>query len=450
MKDRTEDLIKSIEKSLLDKNMSYDDKIYAKKRIIDLIKLVDNNAQAYVFLGKINVLLDLGDEAISAFNKAILLDSLMAVPHYELFEIYMKQSKYVDALEQIKIYEKKSGINCELYISLLNNYLHDEKVIISNKANTLDNNVVSRPILSNYELMIKSLNKGDYNQALKHVNVCIKLIDKGKYDVDLTLIRQILTSVNRKEHQKKIIELKEGYLNANNYGISYYILTTLLKLEPNNINIIILLIENSILLFDYQTAEECIQLAENILGNSNERINYLKKKVICLKAPMYLNNDQHIDLRRVVESSNNMHIIEEASINGNTEFAIEYGYNLFLQTSDSNYLYMVAKIMYNNGYYEDALKTFKDYILIGTIYLKQAYCYLFLINKLLQNDECASYYASLAYTLSAFIGIDISLSDYERKLFSYVDNFSDHSIVELEKDILSNKLGTNVKRKELK
>lgn len=455
MKDRTENLVKSIKKILLNKNISYDEKIYAKQRINELIELTNSNdAEAYVFLGKINVLLENIDEAIVNFNNAIMLDSSLASPHHGLFEIYVKLSKYEEALQQIKFYEIKSGINCDIYISLLNIYLCNDTNYINQSTSILGINDIPKPILLNYNLMIDSINQHDYSKALKHVSVCIKLLKKRKYNIDLTLLQQILTNVKdihyENEKKDKIRELQECYCSSDNYGVSYYILKKLLKLDSDNINTIILLIENSILLFDYNTAEQCLKLAETKISIPNKRLEYLKLKIEYLKSPMYVTSNKNIDLQKMFETTNNIRIIEEESTIGNIEIAINYGYHLFEQTTNSDYLYIVAKIMYNNGYYKEALKLFKYYISIGTIYLKQSYCYLFFINKLFQNEEEAGYYASLAYDLSSFIGIDIDLHAYEKKLFCYVDNFSDHSIIEIEKDILSNNINKNTKKKYLK
>lgn len=453
MKYRTEDLIKSIEK-LLNKKLNYEEKIYAKQRIIDLIKLTNNNAQAYVFLGQINVMLNQFDEAIKSFNQAILFDSLIALPHYELFDIYIKQCKYENALEQIKIYEVKSGIDCGIYINLLNNYLYTDQFIIFKYKYISNLNCTSKPILSNYGFMIDSINNKDYQKALKHVNVCIKLIEKWQYDIDLTMIKQILVSIkhvnDRTIKQQRIRELTEAFLNSNNCGIDYYTLVKLLKIEPDNINALILLIENAISLFDYAKAEECLHIAERIVGVSNNRINYLKNKLMCLKSQSYLSENNNIDLKKLFESTNNMRKIEELAVTGDIKFATSYGYDLFWKTNDSDYLYIVAKAMYNNGHYDEALMVFQDYIARGMIYLKQSYCYMFFINKLLHNEELANYYASLAYELSSLVDVDISLIDYEQKLFSYADNFSDYSIVEVEKYILGNNLSTSIKKKYLK
>lgn len=450
MKDRTEKLVKSIEKILLNKNMNYDEKIYAKECINDLIGLThSNDAEAYVFLGKINALLENIDEAIVNFNRAIMLDSLLASPHHGLFEIYVKCAKYEEALQQIKMYELKSGIKCDIYINLLNTYLYNKIDYINKDISIFSIRNISKPVLLNYNLMIDSINQQDYVKALKHVNVCIKLIKKGKYNIDLSLVKQILTNVGdiyyKNEKKNKIKKLQDCYFSSNNYGMNYYILTKLMKLDSDNINTIILLIENLILLFDYEKAEQCLKLAENKIKVSNKRLDYLKLKIECLKSTICMTSNKNIDLKKTFEIANNIRIIEEESFKGNVEKAINYGCHLFEQTTNSDYLYIVAKIMYNNGYYKDALKTFKDYISMGTIYLKQSYCYLFFINKLFQNEEEASYYASLAYDLSAFIGIDIELHDYENKLFCYVDNFSDQSLVEIEKNILHDNLNLDAK-----
>lgn len=452
MKERTDNLVKSIKEVLLNKNTSYDEKIHVKRRINDLIALTDSkDAEAYVFLGKINVLLENIDEAIDNFNMSITINSSLALPHYELFKIYVKRTNYEEALQQIKLYEIKSDINCDIYINLLNRYLYNRRDYINQSTSFLGINNVPKAISLNYNLMIDSINRQDYIKALKHVSVCIKLIKKRKHDIDLTILQQILTDLKdmyyENEKNNKIKELEECYHNSDNYGVSYYILKKLLKLDSDNINTIILLIENSILLFDYNTAEQCLKLAETKILIPNKRLEYLKLKIECLKSPMYVTSNNNIDLQKMFETTNNIRIIEEESIKENIEIAINYGYHLFEQTTNSDYLYIVAKIMYNNGYYQDALKLFKYYISIGTIYLKQSYCYLFFINKLFQNEEEASYYASLAYDLSSFIGIDIELRDYEKKLFCYVDNFSDHSIVEIEKNILYDSLNLDTKTK---
>lgn len=454
MKYRTKDLIKSIER-LLNKKMNYEEKIYAKQRIIDLIKLTNNNdAEAYVFLGKINVVLEQFDEAIMSFNQAIILDSSLASPHYELFNIYIKQFKYIEALEHITAYEIKSGIDCNICINILKNHLYGNRIKLINNDRILDLNGISKPILLNYKLMVRAVNNKDYDKAIKHVNVCIKLIEKNKYNVDLTIIKQILTSIklfnDQKSREKDIQELTEAFFSSNNYGADYYILNKLLNIEPTNINVLIFVIEHAILLYDFQKAEECLQIAEVIIGDSNKRLNYLKKKIMCLKSPSYLGENNRVDLKQMLETTNNVKMIEEVAIKGDIHGSIKYGYDLFRKTNDSDYLYVVAKAMYNNGYYEASLQAFTDYISIGNIYLKQSYCYMFFINKLNHNDEIASYYASLAYELSSFIGVDISISDYEQKLFSYVDTFSDHSIVELEKSILGNNLSLSRNKKYLK
>lgn len=452
MKERTDNLVKSIKKVLLNKNTSYDEKIHVKRCINDLIALTDSkDAEAYVFLGKINVLLENIDEAIDNFNMSITINSSLALPHYELFKIYVKRTNYEEALQQIKLYEIKSGINCDIYINLLNRYLYNRRDYINQSTSFLGINNIPKAILLNYNLMIDSINRQDYIKALKHVSVCIKLIKKRKHDIDLTILQQILTDVKdmyyENEKKNKIKELEECYYNSNNYGMDHYILMKLFKLDPNNINTIILLIENSILLFDYDTAEQFLKLVETKITISNKRLDYLKLKIKSLKSPMYMGSTKNIDLHKLFETTNNIRIIEEESIKGNVEASINYGLNLFEKTTNSDYLYIVAKIMYNNGLYQDSLKLFKDYISIGTIYLKQAYYYLFFINKLLNNEEEASYYASLVYDLSSFIGIDIDLNDYEKNIFCYVDNFSDYSIIEIEKNILYNNLNSNIKSK---
>lgn len=452
MKERTDNLVKSIKKVLLNKNTSYDEKIHVKRCINDLIALTDSkDAEAYVFLGKINVLLENIDEAIDNFNMSITINSSLALSHYELFKIYVKCTNYEEALQQIKLYEMKSGINCDIYINLLNRYLYNRRDYINQSTSFLGINNVPKAILLNYNLMIDSINRQDYIKALKHVSVCIKLIKKRKHDIDLTILQQILTDVKdmyyENEKKNKIKELEECYYNSNNYGMDHYILMKLFKLDPNNINTIILLIENSILLFDYDTAEQFLKLVETKITISNKRLDYLKLKIKSLKSPMYMGSTKNIDLHKLFETTNNIRIIEEESIKGNVEASINYGLNLFEKTTNSDYLYIVAKIMYNNGLYQDSLKLFKDYISIGTIYLKQAYYYLFFINKLLNNEEEASYYASLVYDLSSFIGIDIDLNDYEKNIFCYVDNFSDYSIIEIEKNILYNNLNSNIKSK---
>lgn len=452
MKERTDNLVKSIKEVLLNKNTSYDEKIHAKRRINNLIALTDSkDAEAYVFLGKINVLLENIDEAIANFNTSITINSSLALAHYELFKIYVKCTNYEEALQQIKLYEMKSGINCDIYINLLNRYLYNRRDYINQSTSFLGINNVPKAISLNYNLMIDSINRQDYIKALKHVCVCIKLIKKRKHDIDLTILQQILTDLKdmyyENEKKNKIKELEECYYNSNNYGMDHYILMKLFKLDPNNINTIILLIENSILLFDYDTAEQFLKLVETKITISNKRLDYLKLKIKSLKSPMYMGSTKNIDLHKLFETTNNIRIIEEESIKGNVEASINYGLNLFEKTTNSDYLYIVAKIMYNNGLYQDSLKLFKDYISIGTIYLKQAYYYLFFINKLLNNEEEASYYASLVYDLSSFIGIDIDLNDYEKNIFCYVDNFSDYSIIEIEKNILYNNLNSNIKSK---
>lgn len=452
MKERTDNLVKSIKEVLLNKNTSYDEKIHVKRRINDLIALTDSkDAEAYVFLGKINVLLENIDEAIANFNTSIIINSSLALAHYELFKIYVTRTNYEEALQQIKLYEMKSRINCDIYINLLNRYLYNRRDYINQSTSILGINNIPKSILLNYNLMIDSINRQDYIKALKHVSVCIKLIKKRKYDIDLTILQQILTNVKdmyyENEKKNKIKELEECYYNSNNYGMDHYILMKLFKLDPNNINTIILLIENSILLVDYDTAEQFLKLVETKITISNKRLDYLKLKIKSLKSPMYIGSTKNIDLQKLFETTNNIRIIEEESIKGNVEASINYGLNLFEKTTNSDYLYIVAKIMYNNGLYQDSLKLFKDYISIGNIYLKQAYYYLFFINKLLNNEEEASYYASLVYDLSSFIGIDIDLNDYEKNIFCYVDNFSDYSIIEIEKNILYDNLNSNIKSK---
>lgn len=442
MKKKITELVKLIKNILLQANISEEQKIYAKDCANELVDLTNgSDAKAYVFLGKINVLLKDNHAAIDSFRRALSINSLLPSPYYGLFKIYMEQGKYDFALENIKKYESYSGIDCEIYTSLINIYLYNKDIMIDNKDNVFGHYKMNEPIMRNYNLGIDSINKGNYEQALKHIRVCIKLIKKDNYHIDLTILENLLVKINsihsEIERKKQITSLKEQFLSNDNYGFNYLCLKRLLELESDDINILILLIECCISLVNYNDAKYYLELAKSKLNIPNTRLDYLEKKI----------NSMSKDPRNYLKELRNKLSIEKLVLANDIEAALDLCELYTYETDDPNYIYIAGVILYKYNYYEEALNYFERYRNYGSSYLKQTYYYLYYIYNWLNDNEKANYYATMIYDLSKYEGLDISLPVFESQLLFYAHNFSDECMIELEKKLLSNVLEYENKQK---
>lgn len=434
---RESNIIFALRHILIKKSKTADDYQQATQYIKELISITEGtDAKAYVFLGKLFLSQYRNREAAKAFKQAITFNPISAASYHGLFKIDMINENYESALNNINLYSKYSGIDCSIYVALLNKLINNRDITFDNKDNILGQYKLSAPIMINYNLALKYINAEDYHKAIKHINVCQKLLNIKGIIINLSYVEDLLIKLRNKyfEHDRrtKLKEIKETILTSDNNGSRYMLLNEFHDLEPNNINVLILLIEISITFEDYEQAAIYLNKALEFgitLPRLENYHNIIEEQM--LYSEDFLNN---------ARSNQRLDMLLEC---GKYEQAKELSTKRFEETGNPAYIYSLAYTLYMEGKLEESAQLFIKYITLGNTYLKMSYYCLFFIAYELKNEDLANHYLVATYNLSKFYNINISLEDWKKLILEYKDSFDFNSMTDIERRILGDNLGND-------
>lgn len=223
------------------------------------------------------------------------------------------------------------------------------------------------------------------------------------------------------------LDLKEELLNSDNIGYDYFLLLELIKKDNNDINLIILMIEECIELYLYKEAKKYINYLKYNLNYTSSRITHLENKIKEIESNT--NYIEDIRLKFKLEDINKKDSLK----------SIELCDDYYINTNNSDYIYIKAKLLYENNQLEDAIKEFNLYTNMGNKYLRQSYIFLYYIyHKLSDINKCNEYLNKLN-DLFSYKDIDI-YSNLENILLSYVENYNDKVCLNISKDIFRDKV----------
>ncbi len=343
--------------------------------------------------------------------------------YYYLFYVYIKIDNFKQALKYIKKVIENGHDELEIYNILLSKYLDNEKYIVPNVSNILGNYDIDRKILVMFNECINCINKNEYKEALKYLDNCYKISIKKKYEIDFIPLVYIINKFMLDYNKNVINTFKVCFFNSNNIGYDYHILKQILKLEPNNLDAISLIIEQLIILSSYEEANNYLKLYILNNGNMNANILYLQKVI----DEVLSNKNNYIYDYKV------MHRIEQSYSKGQIDEAIDICNESYQHTNNTDYIYMIAKILYQSNNFDKSLDIFKRYVKLGNVYIKESYCYMYFIcnsNGLEGEDEYLQYLFNLICT-DNYIDINV----FKNILLSYKDNISKKGLMMLKKDI---------------
>ncbi len=431
---KVSETIREIKNILLKKKISNEELMYASIRSNDLIKLTEGlDARAYIFLGKIKHMSDHTKEAINAFNTASKINPILPSSYYGLFKIYMDSEKYDLALENILKYQKYSSIDCSLYINLLNKKLKNPTTCINKTDNIMGFKKLPEHLLQNYQYAIEAVNDENYSKALKHINICQKLIAINNIKLDLRYMSNLLIKLveisNDKKRREDINVYTDIILSSENCGKKYMAVKKLYELMPNDFNVLLLLIEICIELYDIEQAK----LYLNIANKSNiklPKLKYLEQLI----------NDMESETPKLMDNVFNYYQIDSKIDERNYEEAIKFSTECFENSSDPVYLYKSACIFFMLEQYDLAEEMFNKYLGMHSLYQKQSYYYLYYINIEKNELSKAKYYLNATYEIACFDGNNLSIEEWIKILNNYKENFDDKTIKHIEKELLKYKV----------
>ncbi len=388
-----------IKKSLSNKNFSaidLDNLLYKCRQLMRLTSYDDS--ESYIFFGKINLLKKDYKSAKESFFKAKMLNEKKAASYHGLFKINVVENQYQEALENIQLYEKYSGISCDIYICLLHHLLDYNDFEINEQNTILGQNISYQPLICNYHLLIEKINHHHYLKALKHLDICCKLIQRKNYHIDLSYLEQLLKKVYEKEANKEEVNAleKELFISSNS-GYDYLLLNKLYTLKPNNIELLFSLIEINLVYANYDQSMFYLNEVKK-LTKENKKIEYYENII--------RENIGHDD--DIMKYTQLNFEIDNLIATKNYQQALEKCNNYFMKTNNYYFLYKAGTILYKLKKYAEAKTFFMHYIKSGKYtYLKATYYYLFYINYKLEEDYYHDASLILSYSLLDLKPIDV-------------------------------------------
>ena len=427
----------SIRRKLLKRNIDSEDITNMKQQAYDLINITGRiDAKSYILLGKINLLESNNEGAKENFEKAIELNQQLPSSYYGLFKAYVNLGDYQKALFYIKQYSRLSNINVDIYIKLINNLTKDDQFTIKFDNTILGQRIKNIPLLRNYQLLVNYLNENDFNKALKHLLICVKLIKKYDYHIDLSYIEILILKVKNIVNASEVTELKHLLATSDNLGQRYLLLNQLYELFPDNINILYYLIEISLAFENDGQAIMYIKRALELEPHSNKLNHYVK---IVNEKDKYLNTHSEAEKLKVMLTN----LID----NENYQEAKNLCNESYAKTQNSYFIYAMGVIEFKQKMYKNAKKYFLTYLTTNSHYrLKESYYYLFYINYYL-NDLDYKKYSRRILNLSCTDDILTSNEVFTKYLLE-IHDFSRAVIIDIDNDIFTGNIELITKGKE--
>ena len=292
---------------------------------------------------------------------------------------------------------------------------------------SLDNDIYE-PLIINYDLASSYALSNDYMKALKHIKICIKLIDEKNYPIDLTYLYDLLIKINKviinRDFDSKLRKLHISFYNTDNNGLSYYYLNSILKIEKNNIDFLMLYVEELLILGDLNKAKIYLDRICKLSSNS-KRVEYLYSKV-----------DYLLGLKKVYNKVLSYKVIVKELISNNKYMdAIEICKKAFDDTADVYYLFYIGKIYIDNNIdYLTGLDMLKKCMNISDSYLRECYTYIMYYATKNNDVELFKIYSSLLYELYEYKNIDVDT--FNNIILNYINNYNDNSVFEISKKLL--------------
>ena len=318
----------------------------------------------------------------------------------------------------------------DLNIMLDNNSIYEslEKTIkIAFNTTKIDYIDLYEPLIINYNLAKKYAFESDYKKSFKHIKICIKLIEEKNYSFNLNHIYNLLFKMNRyivdKEVNEKISKMHNDFFNSNNNGLNYYYLNNILKLEPDNINYIILFVEELIILGDYKKARKYLS---KVINCDNSRVHYLDYKIKNL-----LSKKNHTSIATYKAELNVLIYNKEFN---NALNLCEYAFN---KTDDPYFVYYFGKICIDNDIdYSKGLDIIKKCLSLSDCYIRECYAYILYALHKMDTNEDLECYSSLLYELYKFENISVDIKQFENIVLEYIDDYNESSVLEISKKML--------------
>ena len=293
------------------------------------------------------------------------------------------------------------------------------------------------PLVDNFNYAKEYAENNNYKKCLKHIKVCIKLIDEKKYTLNLSYLYNLLIKINRlikdKEKKDKLVNLHNEFFESNNNGLDYFYLNNILNVESSNIDYLTLYVEELIILGDYKKAKNCIEMIINNNLN-NSKITYLSSVVNQLSNNNYNNVFYKASLSEYIS-------------NNDYKSALKLCEKAFNKTKDPFFLYSFGKICidydidYNKGF-----DMINRCINLSNCYLRECYTYIMFLSYKINNNGMFNSYSDLLYTLYCYDDISIDRDIFNNIVLSYIDKYNEVSVFDISKKILQENEKVKIKR----
>lgn len=346
--------------------------------------------------------------------------------YYSLAKLYIDKEDYSNAIINITNYETSTGVDCQIYICLLRTLMGLPTNQVKEPSDIVSKTKIGKRVLTNYRMFIQAVNIQDYEQAEKHLAVCIKLLDINNYRFDLSylmkLVLRIKTMFERDKRKEEIMSLKSYVMTSKNLGRNYILLKKLNELEPDNVDTLILLVAILIVFENYVEAQYYVNIALKLRPDN-----------VRLQHNLAIINEKNKTASDFIQETRIDNQIDSFLAEGKNQRAIKIAIQAFEDTGNYDFIYRIGIILYTMQEYQQAKNFFMKYVNSDKhIYLKQVYYYLFYINRLLgeDNDEVLKQ----VYALSSFDGIVITYQHFIDTL-NKDWHFTDRMIDSIEKEL---------------
>ena len=346
--------------------------------------------------------------------------------YYSLAKLYIDKEDYSNAVINMTNYETSTGVDCQIYICLLRTLMGLPTNQVKEPSDIVAKTKIGKRVLTNYRMFIQAVNIQDYEQAEKHLAVCIKLLDINNYRFDLSylmkLVLKIKTMFERDKRKEEIMSLKSYVMTSKNLRRNYILLKKLNELEPDNVDTLILLVEILIVFENYVEAQYYVNIALKLRPDN-----------VRLQHNLAIINEKNKTASDFIQETRIDNQIDSFLAEGKNQRAIKIASQAFEDTGNYDFIYRIGIILYTMQEYQQAKNFFMKYVNSGKhIYLKQVYYYLFYINRLLgeDNDEVLKQ----VYALSSFDGIVITYQHFIDTL-NKDWHFTDRMIDSIEKEL---------------